>query len=921
VRFALLGPVRAESSGQMSPKERTVLAALLLRANTVVSVTMLAQALWDDTPPPSARNTIQGHVKQLRKLLGPESERIITRAPGYLIEVRLGELDLHEFARLRDQAAATARDGAWEQASGLLTEALALWRGEPLSDVPSPYLRRAELPRLTEFQHEALEARIDADLHLGRHEKVTAELRGLVAEHPFRERFWEQLMLALYRAGRQSEALDAYTEARRRLSTELGIDPGPRLAELHGRILNADPELGLPAGRGGPDVAAREIPRQLPADLPDFTGRDDEFQRLRDALVTSAARRPGAVPVATVSGPGGIGKTALAVHVAHQLAERFPDGQLFVVLGGAANPLKATDVLGRLLRDLGVPDGKIPDSEGERTALYRTITADRTMLVVLDDAHSSAQVRPLLPGTGGSAVIVTSRTALTDLAGAAFSALRVFDTTESAELLRAIIGERRTDDDPAGTDAVVAACAGLPLALRIAASRLATRPGWTTGQLGALLASQQRRLGELSAGDTAVRTTFEVSYRGLTRPVGARIFRLFGLAGLTTISLPALAALAGCQEAEAAEAAETLLYAHLLESPEPGRYQAHDLLRLYAAERANTEETAPSRHQSLHRLLAWYLHTAHAAVSALGKQTEQFPPAPPPPGVTAGTFGDRAEALDWLRDEYPNLIEALSMALAQVLPDIGMRLAWVLQLYLEWSGQWTDKLAAMKVGLVAAEAAGDEQAIAALLGSVAGGYWMTGQYPMALDYRRRALAVRRKLGDKSGESTALTNLATTEIDAGLIDSGVAHLSEALVLSRESGNESTEGYVQHGLGHAYQLSGQLDKALEHFTEALAIRTRLDTLHEISGTSHSIAEVLLSLGRVNEAMELLEQVLEVSRENNMRYGEGMTLTTLGDSYIALGKSAEARAAWEQAYDILIEIGASEAENVLSRLARET
>jgi tetratricopeptide (TPR) repeat protein len=728
-------------------------------------------------------------------------------------------------------------------------------------------------------------------------------------------------MLALYRAGRQSDALDAYTEARRRLSSDLGIDPGPRLTELHGRILNADPALALPAGRGGPGGGTQEVPRQLPADLPDFTGRNDEFQRLRDTLVARAGNGPGTVPVATVSGSGGIGKTALAVHVAHQVSERFSDGQLFVVLGGTASPLKPADVLGRLLRDLGIPDGKIPDGEGERTALYRTITADRSILVVLDDAQSTAQVRPLLPGTGGSAVIVTSRTALTDLAGAAFSALRVLDTGESAALLRAIIGEQRTDDDPAGTEAVVAACAGLPLAIRIAASRLATRPGWTTGQLGALLASQQRRLGELSAGDTAVRTTFEVSYRGLTCQVAARMFRLFGLAGLATISLPALAALTGCPRDEAAEAAETLLYAHLLESPEPGRYQAHDLLRLYAAERAETEDTGESCYESLHRLLAWYLNTAHAAVRALGK-TEAFPPPPPPPsGVIPDTFRDRTEALGWLRAEHVNLIQALSIGLTRGLPYMSMRLARVLQNYFEWSGQWTDKLVAMKIGLAAAEMAGNEEAIAALLGGVAGGYWMTGQLPLALDYRHRALDARRKLGDKSRESTALTNLATTEIYAGLLESAIEHLMEALTVSRACGNESTEGYAQHGLGHAYQASGQLERALEHYTEALVIRRRLESLHEIAGTSHSIAEVLIELGRIDEAMDRLDQVLTVCRENNMRHGECMTLTTLGDGYAALGKDSEARDAWQQAHAILSELGASEAENALSRLTEET
>jgi DNA-binding SARP family transcriptional activator len=273
MRFAVLGPVRAEPVSRLPPRERTILAVLLLNAGQVVPVRTLATALWGDNPPPSARNTIQGQVKRLRQALGADAARIITRPPGYLIEIRPGELDLHEFTRLRDQAATAARDGDWDRASTLLADALALWHGDPLADIPSPYLRATQLPRLTELRHEALEARIDADLHLRRHDTVTAELRTLVAENPYRERLWEQLMLALYRAGRQNDALDAYTQARRKLSTELGIDPGPRLRGLHNQILTNDPELNAPPVQPSPPDA----PRQLPATLPDFTGRTTEL--------------------------------------------------------------------------------------------------------------------------------------------------------------------------------------------------------------------------------------------------------------------------------------------------------------------------------------------------------------------------------------------------------------------------------------------------------------------------------------------------------------------------------------------------------------------------------------------------------------------------------------------------------------------
>ena len=444
MRFTVLGTLRAtggDATVVLPPKERIMLATLLLSAGQVVSVPALATAIWDDNPPSSARNTIQGLVKRLRQTLGPESGRIVTRAPGYLIEVRPGELDLRDFYGLRERAREAAAADAWGPAAKLLREALTLWDGEPLCDVPSAYLQRTEVPRLAELRHDALLARIDADLRLGRHGAVTAELRGLVARYPFRERSWEQLMLALYRDGRQGDALAAYQQARQTLRSELGIDPGPRLQELHNQVLAGDPALAggdTAAARPGP--VQRQRPRQLPAGLSDFTGRAEETRRLRDLLASPGGDRPGAVAIASISGPGGIGKTTLAVHVAHQVADWFPDGQLFVALGGATSPAAAADVLARLLRDLGVPEGDIPAAADERAARYRTAIADKKMLIVLDDAHGSAQVRPLLPGTGGSAVLITSRSAMAGIAGSAFTGL---ERAQPGEFTGALQQDRR----------------------------------------------------------------------------------------------------------------------------------------------------------------------------------------------------------------------------------------------------------------------------------------------------------------------------------------------------------------------------------------------------------------------------------------------------------------------------------------------
>jgi len=895
VRFAILGTVRTQDADTLSPKERAVLATLLVRAGSVVPVGTLAQALWDDDPPPSARNTIQGHVKQLRKILGPD--RLVTRPPGYLIDIRPGELDLHEFTSLRDQAAAAAADDRWDRAADLLASALALWQGDPLSDVPSAYLRRTEIPRLTELHDEATEARIDADLHLGRHEIVTAELRALVAEHPYRERLWEQLMLALSRSGRRSEALDAYTQARTRLTTDLGIDPGPHMTELHRQILAADP--AIEADRHPAPV---DVPRQLPAGLPDFTGRNDELHYLTTAIASRT--------VVAISGPGGIGKTALAVHLAHQVADRYPDGQMFVVMG----EMTPGDALGKLLRGLGVSDAKIPADTDERAALYRTVTADRQLLIVLDDVRGSAQVRPLLPGTGGSAVLVTSRMALADLAGAVFATLPVLPETESAQLLRAIIGEPRADGDPAGTKAVVAACAGLPLAIRIAAARLAVRPGWTPGQLGELLASEQQRLGELSTGDTAVRTTFEVSYRELPSAESARLFRMFGLAGLATISLPALSALAGLGTYETSFAAETLLGAHLLESPEPGRYHAHDLLRLYAAERAATEEPRSDRDAALRRLLSWYLHALHASVALLGNMRPLPPPEPAPPGVPEPVIEDQSAAISWLHAERANIIACVSLAASAGMNDLCCQLARTSRGFLEWTGGWADQIAVSRIGLAAARAIGDSAAAAELLNNLGSAHWKLRQFGAATESYMEALAIRRSLGDQRGEATVLSNLGVAEIDAGLVDSAIKRFTRALAIARSAGNTASEGVYLRNLGSAHAANARWEEALAYFRQAAPLHT---TDWDRTATAHGIGAALIGMGQVGEGMAVLWENLGRCRSSGLRYGEARTLTSLGDGHHALDDTAAAADAWRQAHAILTEIGASEAADVLKRL----
>ena len=626
MRFGLLGRVVVRDGDVLSavnpPMSRTLLAALLVSANQVVPAERLVDVMWNDSPPASATASLHNHVAKLRSRLAGTGAVVRTVAPGYLLNVASGDLDVEAFTGLLDRATQVGAAGEWAAAEASLTAALALWRGDPLADVTSEALRASETPRLQQFLLDAQEARVDACLHLGRYREAIAELGALTVAYPLRERFHEQLMIACSRTGRVADALAAYRRARKVLRDELGIEPGASLRELHQLILAGDPAVSavppqvivaktpasaLGAGHGTPGLAA---PAQLPSDAADFTGRDAQVGSLCGELASEPAdARPGAVTIALITGMGGVGKTTLAIHAAHRLRDQFPDGQLFACLySDCFRPTCPAEVLARFLRDLGVPEGAIPDGLEERASRYRSLLAGRRVLVVLDAAHDAAQVRPLLPGSATSAVIVTSRNTLVDLSGSRRLHLDVLHEHESLELFRAIVGQARVAVEQAATADVLRACAGLPLAVRVSASRLASRPRWSIAHLAMRLADERTRLSELTAGDLSIRASLAVSYDALcgTRPESARVFRLLGLADRAAISLAAVTALAGQPRAEAAQALEALVDSHLLDCPAPERFRMHELVRSYAAELAEAVDTLDDRNAALERMFLWY---------------------------------------------------------------------------------------------------------------------------------------------------------------------------------------------------------------------------------------------------------------------------------------------------------------------------
>ena len=586
MRFRLLGPLEIRAGedwrGIGAPKWRSVLAALLISPGQIVPADVLISEVWGDEPPAKAANLISIYVLRLRRLMDDaDSALLVTRAPGYQLRVTASDTDALVFETMVRDGRKAFAGGDPQGAARQLTEALALWYGQPLADVPHTPLVEAEAERLAELRLEAIELRITAELECGRYAQAVPEVGRLLADHPLREGLWLLLMRALDGAGRHAEALEAYGRARTAIADQLGVDPGAELRQLYADLLAKDSAgipgvitaglVTVPAGEPAPEAAAAapaaetaetaetadsaqsaapagprpgrgarsgtQVPAQLPADIADFTGRDEQVNRLCDLLsAPRASGDPGAVRIAVVAGAGGLGKTSLAVHAAHRLRRKFPHGQLYVdLLGATANPLPAGDVLARFLRDLGVDGRDIPVDDDERAARYRTMLAGRRMLVVLDNARDAAQVRPLLPGTASSAVLVTTRSRMPDLASTRLVDLNVLDDAEALELFVKVVGEDRAAAEPEATAELLKACAGLPLAIRICAARLATRSGWTIRSMANRLRDVHRRLDELSVGDLAVRASFQVSFASLPASADAqgidpaRAFCLLGL--------------------------------------------------------------------------------------------------------------------------------------------------------------------------------------------------------------------------------------------------------------------------------------------------------------------------------------------------------------------------------------------------------
>ncbi|MBV1854829.1 tetratricopeptide repeat protein [Catellatospora sp. NEAU-YM18] len=914
--FGVLGPLEVRAGGSRiglnGPRQERALAALLLGAGAVATFDELVDAVWE-RPPATARRQVQDLVGRLRRDLtgaGAATDLITTRGSGYLLRPELAEIDAYGFEQLLAQARQEPDPLA---AAKVYREALRLWRGEPLAGLGSPKLERAG--RIwQERQLLAWEECLRAELSLPGVPDVTAELAALVERHPFREPLVDLLMRALDAAGRRPEALAAYHRLRLRLSEELGLDPGPRLQDRYAAMLHTDP---APPRSAAPTVPG---PAQLPLDGHGFAGRGAELARLHALLPHDPDT---ATTVVAVIGTGGVGKTALAVHWAHRVAGRFPDGQLYVNLRGfdpSGTALAATDAVRGFLDALGVPADRIPADEQARVALYRSLLAGRRMLVLLDNARDAAQVRPLLPGSAGSMVLVTSRDRLAGLVaaeGAHPLALGVLTAPAAREVLARRLGSPRLAAEPEAVDEIVARCAGLPLALRVVAARAALQPDFPLRRIAADLADGGV-LDALGADDWATdpRSVLSWSYRLLTDPA-ARLFRLLGLHPGPDWTLRAAAAVAGLPVDRTRRLTAELVGAHLVAEHQPGRYTCHDLLRAYAAELARTEPV-DQRDAAQRRLLDHYLHTAFGADRLLLAGRRPIELASPEPGVPVHPFDDIEQAQTWLDAEHTVLVGAVSAAESWGLDRHARQLAWSLATFLQRRGYWRDWTATQEAAVRAARRLGDRAGQADTHRGLGRALALLGRHDEALAQLDSALVLFVELADPVGQTDTHLGMSWVRERQTRLAEAVAHARQALSLSMADGYARGQANALNSLGWYHTVLGEHEQALSYCEQSLALHRHGGDLRGQAEALDSAGYAQLRLGRHELAVASYGQALELFRRLGDRYLEAYMLDRIGDGHAEAGAAEQAAGSWRAALVILAELGHPDEAKTRQKLA---
>jgi DNA-binding SARP family transcriptional activator/tetratricopeptide (TPR) repeat protein len=910
-----------------TPKQRTVLALLLVRAGTVVPADVLIDELWPH-PPASAQTNLRSYTSNLRRLLQPAgSVSALTRTgSGYMVTVPAAEFDLERWRANVDSGSTALRADDLVVAAAHLRQGLNLWRGPALADVTLGAALTAWRESINEERLAATEDAIEVALRLGQLNAAAQQARSLLEAAPLRERAAGLLMRARYEAGDVAGALAVYDKTRRALADTLGIEPGDELRELQRDVLRRTLVVRQPSS---PPLRREEttVPRQLPADVPGFTGRTAALMQLDSLLTSSSEELPTtAVVISAIAGTAGVGKTALAVHWAHRVASRFPDGQVYINLrgfdpgDGAMSPSEAVRVL---LETLGVAPQRIPATLDAQVGLYRSMLDGRRVLIVLDNAADAEQVRPLLPTSGGCLALVTSRRQLSDMVaveGAHPLTVDLLTTDEARTMLANRLGADRLAAEPAATGEIIDLCARLPMALAIVAARAATHPDFRLADLAGQLRESKGRLDGFDHGGTfTMRAVFSWSYRTLSDPA-ARLFRLLGLHPGLDIAAAAAASLAAQPIRQVRAALTELAHAHLLAEHPPGRYAFHDLLRAYAAELTEEMDPDPERQGAIRRILDHYLHTAYAADRLLRPSRERIDLDPPAPGVTPEKAADHHEALAWFTVEHPVLVAAIGYAADHGLDQHAWQLAWALENVLDWRGQWHELGGVGRIALSAALRCADRAGQAHSHRGLARAYIRTGRPDAASTHLEAALDLFRRLGDEVGQAAAHRGLAMVLVRQGRYDAALDHGQQALDLHRATGDLAGQAVTLNNLGYHHALFGDLHAALDFCDQALKLSQRIDDRNAEARSWASLGSVRQRLGQHQEAITCHRTAIDLLRDLGDRTAEAESLANLGDTYDAAADRAMSRAVWQQALDLLAEIGHPDAERVRRRLANE-
>jgi DNA-binding SARP family transcriptional activator/tetratricopeptide (TPR) repeat protein len=921
MEFRLLGSVEIESAGRLLPlprrRERCLLAVLLLELNRSVPADRLGDLLWDGDPPPRMRRVLASYASRVRAVLStpgadePVAE-LIAIGGGYQVTADPSLVDVHRFRSL----VAAAEQGAPPVKVDLLRSALRLWRGTPLAGSASDLLRERLCSDLEELRLAAMEDLVAGSLSLGRDRDALMELARLTREHPFRERLVELYMRVLHRAGRTGEALKVYARTRSRLADELGTEPGANLRDLHRQLLRGEPDSTTPA------ATVIVVPRQLPPGVSDFIGRQRELEQLNTLLPTI----PTGPVVVTVAGPAGVGKTALALHWAHQRAGRFPDGQLYVNLRGfgpEGSPLEPADAVRRFLEALGVAPQDFPADSQSQVDLYRSLVAERSLLLVLDNAWNAVQVRPLLPGAAGSVTVVTSRHNLPGLVaadGAHLLMLDVLSDDDARRLLSARIGAARMASEPEAVNTVVGVCGGLPLALVVVAGRVAARPRFPLAMLAEQMRAASSGLDAWSGEDPAtdVRAVLSWSYQAL-EPDAAKLFRLLGLHPGPDLTAQAAASLVALPVTRARRLLAALTDTHLLIESRPDRYTLHDLLRAFAAELGETVDSESDRRAAIHRMLEHYLHTADRAAQLHDPHRLDAALADPCQEVVAANIADRDGAVAWLTTERQVLVSLIQYAAGQGLEADACRLAWRVLEFLFRQGYWHDQAAVGLITVQAASRLADRSAQARAHRGVAGGYAPLGRHGEAYEHLQECLILYSDVGDQIGQAQAHLGIALLVGQQGDYQTAVNHGEQADKLFQATGDRAGQARALNTIGYCHTLSGNHRRALTFCEHALAICLDICDRLGAAGTLDSLGYAHHHLGNLEQAIICYQRALDLCQETDSLLNRAEILDHLGDVYLAAAQPTAARDAWQEGLELLTRIGSPSSHDVRAKLTQ--